>query len=348
MKALVMHEYKHLSYEEVPTPSPKAGEVLVRVQACSVCGSDVHGFDGSSGRRRPPVIMGHEASGIIAQCGEGVTEYKVGDRVTFDSTIYCGKCDMCKAGKVNLCNDRMVLGVSCAEYNREGCFAEYVVVPEYILYRMPDDVTFVQAAMIEPLSVAYHAATRTPIGGNDSVLVVGIGTIGLLTMQVVRSFGAKQIIAVDIDDARLELARQNGATHTVNSKDPDALQQILALTEDGQGVDIAMDATGIETTVNLCINSVHLDGRVVLIGNLAQNMNFPLQYVVTRQISLFGSCASAGEYPQCLDLIASGQVEVDSMISKIVPLADGDKWMNKIFNHEDGLTKLVFDCSGEA
>ena len=347
MKALVMHEYKHLTYQDVPTPVPGKGEVLVRVQACSVCGSDVHGFDGSSGRRRPPLIMGHEASGIIAQLGEGVTEYKVGDRVTFDSTIYCGKCDMCKAGKVNLCNDRMVLGVSCEEYNRDGCFAEYVVVPDYILYRMPDSVTFTQAAMIEPLSVAYHAATRTPVTPNDSVLVVGIGTIGLLTMQVVRSFGAKQIIAVDIDDKRLELARQNGATHTVNSLAPDALEQILALTEDGQGVDIAMDATGIETTVNLCIKSVHLDGRVVLIGNLAQSMNFPLQHVVTRQISLFGSCASAGEYPQCLELIASGQVEVDSMISKIVPLEEGDLWMNKIFNREDGLTKLVFKCGDQ-
>lgn len=347
MKALVMHEYKHLTYQDVPTPVPGKGEVLVRVQACSVCGSDVHGFDGSSGRRRPPLIMGHEASGIIAQLGEGVTDYKVGDRVTFDSTIYCGECDMCKAGKVNLCNNRMVLGVSCEEYNRDGCFAEYVVVPDYILYRMPDSVTFTQAAMIEPLSVAYHAATRTPVTPNDSVLVVGIGTIGLLTMQVVRSFGAKQIIAVDIDDKRLELARQNGATHTVNSLAPDALEQILALTEDGQGVDIAMDATGIETTVNLCIKSVHLDGRVVLIGNLAQNMNFPLQYVVTRQISLFGSCASAGEYPQCLELIASGQVEVDSMISKIVPLEQGDLWMNKIFNREDGLTKLVFKCGDQ-
>ena len=346
MKALVMNEYKKLSYEEVPTPQPKAGEVLIRLQACAVCGSDVHGFDGSTGRRRPPVIMGHEASGIIVECGEGVKDYKVGDRVTFDSTVYCGKCPMCLEGKVNLCSDRQVLGVSCEEYNRAGCFAEYVCVPEYILYRMPDNVTFVQAAMIEPLSVAYHAATRTPIKAGDSVVVVGVGTIGLLTLQVVRSFGAKQIIAVDISDERLELARANGATDCVNSKDADALEKILAASNGG--VDVAIDATGIESTVNLCIKSVHLDGRVVLIGNLAPAINFPLQYVVTRQISLFGSCASAGEYPACLDLIASGQVEVDSMISKLVPLAEGDLWMNKIFNREDGLTKLVFLCGDEA
>ena len=346
MKALVMNEYKKLSYEEVPTPQPKAGEVLIRLQACAVCGSDVHGFDGSTGRRRPPVIMGHEASGIIVECGEGVKDYKAGDRVTFDSTVYCGKCPMCLEGKVNLCSDRQVLGVSCEDYNRAGCFAEYVCVPEYILYRMPDNVTFVQAAMIEPLSVAYHAATRTPIKAGDTVVVVGVGTIGLLTLQVVRSFGAKQIIAVDISDERLELARANGATDCVNSKDADALEQILAASNGG--VDVAIDATGIESTVNLCVKSVHLDGRVVLIGNLAPNINFPLQYVVTHQISLFGSCASAGEYPACLDLIASGQVEVDSMISKLVPLAEGDLWMNKIFNREDGLTKIVFLCGDEA
>ncbi|MBR0520004.1 MAG: galactitol-1-phosphate 5-dehydrogenase [Spirochaetales bacterium] len=344
MKALVMHEYKHLSYEDVEKPIPKRGEVLVRIKACSVCGSDVHGFDGSTGRRKPPVIMGHEASGVVEICGPGVVNYKAGDRVTFDSTVYCNECKMCKAGKINLCTNRKVLGVSCEEYNRQGCFAEYVSLPEYILYRIPDNVSYVQASMIEPLSVAYHAATRTPIVNGDSVVLFGIGTIGLLTLQVVKSMGASRIIACDIDDSRLELARNNGATNCINTKDPDALQKIKEMSADGSGVDIAIDATGIDATVNMCIKSVHLDGRVIFIGNVAPIVNFPLQYVVTHQISLFGSCASAGEYPQCLELIASGLVDVDSMISKIVPLREGDKWMNKIYNHEDGLAKIVFLC----
>lgn len=343
MKALVMHEYQHLTYEEVPTPQPGAGEVQIRIKACSVCGSDVHGFDGSTGRRQPPVIMGHEASGVISAVGEGVKDYRVGDRVTFDSTVYCGKCEMCREGKVNLCSSRQVLGVSCGDYNRAGAFAEYLTVPEYILYRLPDNVTYVQAAMIEPLSIAYHAATRTPIAAGDTVVVIGVGTIGLLTMQVVKSFGAR-VIAVDIDDKRLELAKQNGASDVVNSTEPDALAQLRALTRRGEGVDVAIDAVGIDASVNLCIRAVRLDGRVVLIGNLAQDIHFPLQYVVTRQISLFGSCASAGEYPQCLALIANGDVEVDSMISKKVPLAEGDLWMNKIYRREDGLAKLVFLC----
>lgn len=344
MKALVMREYKHLSYEDVPKPVLKKGEVLIRVKACSVCGSDVKGFDGSTGRRRPPVIMGHEASGIIEECAEGVKNHKIGDRVTFDSTVYCNECEMCKVGKVNLCANRQVLGVSCEDYNRQGCFAEYVALPEYILYDIPDNVTYVQAAMIEPLSVAYHAATRTQIKRGDSVVIFGIGTIGLLTLQVVKSFGAGQIIAVDIDDSRFELAKKNGATAVVNSKDPNALEKILSLTHNKEGVDIAIDATGIDMTTNMCIKSVHLDGSVILIGNVMPKIEFPLQYVVTHQISLFGSCASAGEYPQCLDLISSGKVEVDSMISKIIPLSEGNKWMHKIYNHEDGLSKIVFLC----
>ena len=340
-----MHQYKELTYEEVPRPEPKAGEVLIRLKACSVCGSDVHGFDGSTGRRRPPVIMGHEASGQIVACGEGVKNHKPGDRVTFDSTVYCNECPMCRAGKVNLCSNRKVLGVSCEDYNRPGCFAEYITLPEYILYDIPDNVTYVQASMIEPLSVAYHAATRTETHPGDSVVLFGIGTIGLLTLQVVKSFGAGRIIAVDIDDGRLALAKKNGATDCINSKTRDAVAEVKKLLP--EGADIAIDATGIDATANMCIKSVCLDGRVILIGNVAPNIDFPLQYVVTHQISLFGSCASAGEYPQCLDLIASGKVEVDSMISKLVPLKDGNVWMNKIYNREDGLTKLVFLCDEE-
>ena len=345
MKALVMHEYKKLTYEEAPTPEPGDNEVQIRLQACAVCGSDVHGFDGSSGRRRPPVIMGHEAAGVVSACGKDVKEYKPGDRVTFDSTVYCGECETCRRGDVNLCPNRQVLGVSCEEYRRNGCFAEYVTVPAYILYRLPDNVTFVEAAMTEPLSIALHAATRTKIGPDDTVAVVGVGTIGMLILQVVKSSGAKRVIAVDIDEGRLEAAKACGADLCVCSKDPGALERLIE--RSGGGVDVAIDAAGIPATFDLCVRAVVLGGRVILVGNLARNVDFPLQYVVTRQISLFGSCASAGEYPACLRLIAEGKVDVDAMIFRIVPLAEGDEWMNKIYRREDGLTKIVFRCGDE-
>ncbi|MGI6654591.1 MAG: galactitol-1-phosphate 5-dehydrogenase [Christensenellales bacterium] len=340
MKALVMREYRTFEYCDVPTPVPGKAEVLVRVKACAVCGSDVHGSDGSTGRRQPPVIMGHEAAGIIEKVGSDVTTWKPGDRVTFDSTIYCGQCERCQKGLVNLCAHRRVLGVSCDEYRQDGAFAEFVVVPQHILYQLPDKVSFTQAAMVEPLAIAMHAATRAPVRQGAAVLVVGVGTIGMLTLQVLRSMGAGTLIAVDVDQTKLDEARANGATHVLNSNDPDVKTHILNATEQ-QGVDVAFDAVGIGDTVNLCIDSVALNGAVVLVGNLKPAISFPLQKVVTRQLSLFGSCASAGEYAACLDLIASGQVDTDRMISKTVPLKEGGEWINRVYEGQPGLNKIV-------
>lgn len=341
MNALVMEAYKQFQLREVEVPQPRPGQVLVRVRACAVCGSDVHGIDGSTGRRQPPIVMGHEAAGEIAQLGEGVKGWAEGDRVTFDSTVYCGECDACRAGKVNLCAQRRVLGVSCDDYHMDGAFAQYLVVPAYILYRLPDSVSFQQAAMVEPLSIACHAARQAPVPQGGTVAVVGVGTIGLLLTQVLRSMGAGRVIAVDIDEGHLDKAMSLGAAARVNSSRPDAVQAIRALTPDGQGVDAAYDCTGIDATFNLCLQIARLDAAVVLVGNLQKNLNFPLQWVVTRQQKIFGSCASAGEYPQCLDMIARGQVDVDALISRAVPLAEGAEWILRLYQRESGLYKIV-------
>ena len=340
MKALVMEEYNHLTYKDVETPVAGAGEVLIRVKACSVCGSDVHGLDGSTGRRRPPIIMGHEASGVIEACGEGVKNYKVGDRVTFDSTIYCNECDNCKNGLVNLCDDRRVLGVSCEDYRQHGAFAEYVVVPEYVLYKMPDNVTFVQASMVEPMSVAYHGVTRAPIPVGGTALVMGAGTIGMLAIAILHSLGVGTVIAVDMSERRLELAKKNGADICLNPKVDNVDAKLQEITK-GKGVDAAYEMIGLGPTVTQCINNTKLNGNVVLVGNVTPNIQVPLQVIVTHQLTLSGSCASAGEYDKCLDLIAGGKVDVDSMISKCVPLSEGDYWVRKVYNREDGLDKIV-------
>jgi len=233
-----------------------------------------------------------------------------------------------------------VIGVSCDDYRHHGAMAEFVVVPEYVLYRLPDSVTFQQASMVEPMSVAYHGVTRceVPVGG--TAMVGGVGTIGLFAVQILKSLGVSKVIAVDISDRRLDMARKNGADAGIDSRDPQAEAQILALT-DGKGVDAAYDATGIESTFLLCLRTTRLNGSVVLIGNIARNMSFPLQHVVTHQLSLFGSCASAGEYDRCLELIAAGKVNVDAMISGSFPLSEGDKWMHKVYNREDGLDKIL-------
>src|SRR5579859_2939107 len=172
MKALLLSKYKHLEIADLPEPKAGPGDVLVRVHACGICGSDVHGYDGSSGRRIPPVIMGHEAAGVVAATGAKVTDLREGERVTFDSTISCGACDYCRRGRINLCDHRRVLGVSCEEYRRHGAFAEYVTVPRRVVYRLPDGLSFEEAAMVEAVSVAVHAVNRTPVVLGDTAVVV--------------------------------------------------------------------------------------------------------------------------------------------------------------------------------
>ena len=189
MKALVLTEYNKFEYLDVPDPVPADGEVLIEVRACGICGSDVHGMDGATGRRRPPIVMGHEAAGVIARLGRGVEGWKTGERVTFDSTIYCGRCWFCRRGRINLCDNRRVLGVSCEQYRQNGAFAQFVAVPQHILYRLPEGLSFERAAMVEALSIAVHAVERTAIGLNDTAVVVGAGMIGLLVVQVLRSRG---------------------------------------------------------------------------------------------------------------------------------------------------------------
>jgi L-iditol 2-dehydrogenase len=340
MNALVLKEYRHFAIENFDIPAVKPDEVLVRVRACGICGSDVHGMDGSSGRRIPPIVMGHEASGEIAEVGSDVKGWKTGDRVTFDSTVYCGECWFCKRGRVNLCDHRRVLGVSCGEYRRHGAFAEFVAVPQRILYRLPDNLSFEQAAMVEAVSIAVHAVKRTPLAADTVVLVVGTGMIGLLVVQVLRAAGCQQIIAIDLDENKLNLAKKLGATHTIKADDA-ALQEKIRELSGGRGVDAAFEVVGLPQTVKTAIESVRKGGSITLVGNLKPQVDLPLQAVVTRELTLIGTCASCGEYPECLELIASGKVNVTEFISATPPLAEGAQWFERLYAGEKGLMKVL-------
>src|SRR5580698_2647885 len=211
MKALLLSEYNHLAIQDLPDPTPGPDELLIQVAACGICGSDVHGYDGSTGRRIPPIVMGHEAAGIVAAVGTEVSGFAPGDRVTFDSTVYCGVCDYCLHGQVNLCDNRQVVGVSTPDFRRAGAFAEFVTVPERIVYRLPEDLSFAEAAMLEAVSVALHAVAVSDLKGGETALVIGAGMIGLLTLQAARVAGCSRIVVADVDATRLELALEAGA-----------------------------------------------------------------------------------------------------------------------------------------
>jgi len=342
MKALVLKEYKHFAYEEVPTPIPTPEEVLVSVKACGICGSDVHGMDGSTGRRRPPIIMGHEASGVISSVGTGVRKWAPGDRVTFDSTIYCGHCSFCQRGEINLCDNRRVLGVSCEDYRQHGAFAEFVAVPERILHRVPEQLPLEHAALVEPFSIALHAVRRSPPSLNDSVVVIGAGMIGLALVQALRHTGCNRLIAVDVAEDRLSLARKCGATHTINSAAPKAAEVIQQLTQ-GRGADFAFEAVGLTATVDLALRCLRKGGAATLVGNVMPKIEFPLQIAVTRELSIYGSCASRGEYPACLDMLARGALQAEPLISAKASLADGANWFDRLYKKEPGLLKVVLE-----
>jgi L-iditol 2-dehydrogenase len=340
MKALLLKNYKELDVVDFPAPDVGPEDVLVRVKACGICGSDVHGFDGSSGRRIPPLVMGHEAAGVVAAAGANVKKFQDGDRVTFDSTVSCGKCFYCNRGEINLCDNRQVLGVSCADYRRHGAFAEYVVVPQNIVYKLPDALAFEHAALIEAVSVAVHAVNITPVKLGDTALVVGTGMIGLLVLQAIRLAGCSRVIAVDLDDAKLEVARQFGANEVVNPKKGD-LQARLAELTDGRGAAVAIEAVGATDPIKSAILGVRKGGAVTLVGNITPNIELPLQAVVTRQIRLQGSCASSGEYPACIDLLASGAIRVDPIISAKAPLDEGPMWFDRLYDRNSRLMKVV-------
>ncbi len=339
MKALVLKEYNKFSYEDVAVPEIGAQDVLIRVKACGICGSDVHGMDGSTGRRIPPIIMGHEAAGVIERVGADVSEWKVGERVTFDSTVVTRQDFYSQKGTFNLSDYRKVLGVSCGEYRQHGAFAEFVAVPESVLYHLPDSLSFEKAAMTEPVSVAFHATNLIPNEINDSAVVVGAGMIGLFVIQALRLKGYGTIIAIDLDQSRLDMALEFGADYALKSGD-DTVEQVKKLTH-GRGADAAFEVVGLTPTVNLAISAVRKGGRVGLVGNFSPKVELPLQAVVSRQITLYGSCASAGEYPACLEMIASGKVRVDEMMSAVVPLTDAASWFDRLHKGEPGLMKVI-------
>ncbi|MEY2429948.1 MAG: L-iditol 2-dehydrogenase [Verrucomicrobiota bacterium] len=340
MKALVLKEYKRFAFEEAPTPEPGPEEVLIAVKACGICGSDVHGMDGSTGRRRPPVIMGHEASGVIAAAGREVKGWAAGDRVTLDSTIYCGQCEFCRRGQINLCNHRRVLGVSCEEYRQHGAFAQFVAVPQHILYRVPDELSFEHAALVEPFAIALHAVGRAPVQAADTAVVVGAGMIGLALVQSLVQAGFAKLIVVDVAADRLAMAAKLGASHIINSASDNAHERIRELTE-GRGADLAFEAVGVSATVDLAVRCVRKGGAVVLVGNVAPKIEFPLQIAVTRELTIHGSCASSNEYPACLEMLARGALQAAPLISAAAPLAEGAAWFERLYKKEPGLIKVL-------
>ena len=318
MTAVYLDKPGVVSARRVKVPKPKRGQVLIRVQACGVCGSDVHYY--RTGRIgdfvvRKPIILGHECAGVVAGVGAGVKGLSEGDRVTVEPGQACGKCRYCKAGRYNLCADVEFL----ATPPYDGAFCEYLVTrPDYV-FKLPDNVDFEEGAMMEPLSVGMHAGLRAQVKPGQSVAVLGCGPIGLVTIQAVRAMGASPVFGVDVDAFRLRKAKKLGAAEAINAKKDDPVAAIRDLT--GGGADVAIETAGAVPTTQQCVEVVGQGGVVVWVG-LGEETFFPVNVMaaIVKEIDIRGIFRYANCYPPSIRMVAEGRVDVKSLITHRFPL----------------------------
>jgi len=316
MRVLVYDGPERLHLEERAEPVPSTGEVVVDVRASGICGSDVHGYLGTTGRRRPGIVMGHEAAGVVARVGPGVTTLVPGDHVVLRSILPCGVCQQCRRSRPNVCVNRRGLGM-----HLDGAYADAVVLPEDALLRLPADLDFEEAALTEPLAVAMHAVAITPMAPADSVAIIGAGAIGLLTLLAVRILGVGQIHVTDRSSHRLLVARALGATGTSNVTDVDAVGEILDAT-DGDGADVVFEAVGSSPTVDQSVRAARLGAQVTWIGNSDPRVELGMQDVVTKELTLRGAYGYVDEFDAAARAIAERRVDVRPLLERRAPLDD--------------------------
>jgi 6-hydroxycyclohex-1-ene-1-carbonyl-CoA dehydrogenase len=308
---------KPLTIVDVPTPTPKPGEVVIRVAACGLCHTDLHYLDhGVATFKAPPIILGHEAAGTVATLGPDVTGFAPGDRVLAPSVWACGRCRFCRAGRENLCSDLVMPG-----NHTDGAFAEYLAVPAKELVPVPASIPLERACVIaDAVSTPYHAVKRRGhVMAGDTVAVVGCGGVGLNVVQCAAVAGAK-VIAVDLNDARLQLAKQLGASLTLNPQRVERVDKEVRKLSDG-GVDVAFEVVGSPKTIDLAFNLIRKGGRLIVIGFCHDPVPINAGKVMFYEMELAGSLGcGAGEYPEIVSLVEAGRIKLDPIVSGSVPL----------------------------
>jgi L-iditol 2-dehydrogenase len=335
MKALIYKGPWEMTLEEVAEPTPNTGEVLIDVKAIGICGSDIHGYTGSTGRRWPGMIMGHEFAGVIAATGDNVGAYQPGDEVVVSPMFSVS--DKPEKMPLNFSPNRRLLGV---EVN--GAFADRVTVKESQLFRKPAGLSWQQAALCEPLAVALHAVQITPIDLMADVAIVGSGMIGLLTLLAVKLKGAGRVIMIDKMQRRLDLAKELGADLIINAGEENAVEKVRSLTDGG--VAVTLEAVGYSATAQQAIDITRNGGDVTWIGNSAKMIEINMQSVVTREITVRGTYAFTDmEFGAAIQALAGGRIDISPLIEKIAPLGEGPDYFKKLASGELDLVKVVLE-----
>jgi 2-desacetyl-2-hydroxyethyl bacteriochlorophyllide A dehydrogenase len=344
MRAAFLETERRLVLTEVPMPGIQSDDqVLIQVKTVGVCGSEVHAFHGTHPYRKAPVILGHEAAGDVLSLGEAVTGFHAGDRVIVDPQWTCGQCTYCRAGDVNLCPSKKVLGTSAWP----GAFGEYIVAPERSVFHLPHNLSYAQGSLIEPLTVAVHVARQANLVAGESVAILGTGSVGGLLAGVCRVLGVGPIITADIQQHCLDAARERlGATHDFLLPDDDLVDAIKALTG-GEGVDVVFVTADDPALVGRGVQMAKRRGRIVLVALLTTS---PLQLtayeIIGKELHILGSSMSNhDDVRKAIELAASGQVDVEAIATHLLPIEDAQWGVELADTKADGAIKVILSFS---
>lgn len=340
MKVAVMTDVAKVELTERPIPVPKDDEVLVRVEYVGVCGSDLHYYEaGGIGANivKPPFVLGHEAGGTVVEVGAKVKHLKAGDRVALEPGKTCGHCEFCKTGKYNLCPDVIFFATPPVD----GVFQEYVAHEADLCFKIPDQMDTMEAALIEPLAVGFHAARQGGAQTGQTAVVTGAGCIGLVSMMALKAMGVTRIIAVDVMEKRLEKALELAATDVVNGKEKDTVAEIMRLT-DGKGADLVIETAGTEITTRQAIQFTKRGATIVLVGYSASGeMTLPMSLALDKELTFKTVFRYRHIYPMAIEAVASGRVNLKGIVTDVFPLDDIQNAMDQSVKNKADIVKSV-------
>ncbi|MHA1368333.1 MAG: zinc-dependent alcohol dehydrogenase family protein [Promethearchaeota archaeon] len=326
MKAIVIESKRKINLVDMPIPQAGQGEVLVKVKASGICGTDVHIYEGEVPLAKLPIVPGHEFSGIIENVGDGVSDIEVGDKVAIEPNLFCGYCHFCRNAKKHFCENWAAIGLT-----RNGGFAEYCSVPRQAVYKMDDNVPFEHGAFFEPVACVLHGIERSGAKAGDIVVVNGSGSIGLIYVQILKMMGVKNVISTDIDDEKLEIARKLGADAWINPNTDDLVKEVNSLTN-GRGAEMVIDAAGSEKSIATAFDLVQDTGTIVIFGVPPENLKLPVKIydIYRRELSIVGSFTNPYTNEQALNLISTGKIKFDEIITHPIELDNVEKTIQKI------------------
>lgn len=340
MKVAVMLGIGKMGFEERDIPQPKDDEVLVKLEYVGICGSDLHYYEsGAIGDYvvKPPFVLGHEPGGTVVEVGKNVTHLKVGDRVALEPGKTCGHCEFCKTGRYNLCPDVVFFATPPVD----GVFQEYVAHEAGLCFKLPDNVSMMEGALIEPLAVGFHAARQGGAQAGQVAVVTGAGCIGLVSMMALKAMGVSKVYSVDVMDKRLDKALELGADGVINGSREDAVKKVMELTG-GMGCDLVIETAGTEITTRQAVQMTKKGATIVLVGySKTGEIKMPISLALDKELTFKTVFRYRHIYPMAIDAVASGRVNLKGIVTNEFALDDIQEAMDESVNNKADIVKAV-------